>query len=503
MSGFPVIGTVKGAYTSTSRQQSYTIDQPRFCAILIPQDGSGAYLINDIESFETKKSANGEAGTWRFTMPLLAAAQLPNDSESLAGNISPMDMVAIYASRNSTDQNGAQVPGTWLTLGPPVSLLTYGNIATTTLLGQDYQSCLMIGFVDGHEESQSEDSASATLEVWGRDLTKILIENDAAVPSMDTQDGIGAFFLQVSNIVINNATSGWALLEQVLDAFVAKNPQTLAHATGESVSAFQAISKYGYPWRNFILTNLEDLNFRSIPQNVKAIYPANSGGSAWANLVALKNEPLTRLYVDEIGQLTFDDAFSAWGFGVDPIVSPPTMPIVTRDNIRERKFSRNDADLITAIGIMNHNLTGASVAIANALQAGAIQTNEASLVAKYGFRYLEFTAEWVAPDAQASFMEATILPVLLAMHNDLWTAEITVKGDPRYRVGYRVTLAGIDVAHSDLSLMRTPRGMTWYITDVEHNGQYGSDYSTKLTLRFSSASLSPPIQVSGEPTLVT
>ena len=504
MSGLTTIGK------ALTNVVGYAIDRPRWAVVLVPSTaGAAPQLLTTVENFETEKDDTGNAGTFHFEMPLAA-------NQEVATFISPMDLIAIYAARNSTtygaqagSQQGIPVSGSFQSIQPPdLSDLAWSSSNATTTWQLGYPtSCLMIGMIDGHDESMDEESGVATMTVWGRDLTKIFIENDLAIPQMNVGS---TSFLQTAQLTINKAESGTQLLNNILDAFCAKNPAAIAAITGGTITGLiQDFAQYGFPWRNFVRTDALVPGFETFAPGVQPNYATASGGSTWLNCQSLKNEPLYRLFVNEIGQLIFDSAFPAWGFTpVDGSSTTPQAPgaVITQDQMRKRKWERDDSGLKTCMSILLAQAVGGTSTVLQGMQIAAIRNNLPSLIQQFGFRYFEFTSLFDPITTDASYLNATRLPVLLADANDLWRGEITVKGDPIYRVGMRVLLKGIRTAHPDLGLMNTPQGMGWYVTKVTHRAGWGSDYSTDLSLRFSSASLqtaAPTTTVSGNPTSVT
>jgi hypothetical protein len=100
----------------------------------------------------------------------------------------------------------------------------------------------------------------------------------------------------------------------VLDVFVKKDPnaiRALEQADGmqpTSFAALSAVADYGFPWDHFLRTNLLNDGFLHFPSlGGPQIFSVQSG-AAWANMQQLRNFPIARLFVNEIGQLIFDDS---------------------------------------------------------------------------------------------------------------------------------------------------------------------------------------------------
>ena len=83
----------------------YSVDRPRFFALAISSVTGQPYQINDIEQFSTSKRDDGSAGSWNFTVPLVEEYEIASQTLEVAnpyvGVVAPMDLVALYAWRNT------------------------------------------------------------------------------------------------------------------------------------------------------------------------------------------------------------------------------------------------------------------------------------------------------------------------------------------------------------------------------------------------------------------
>ena len=460
-----------------------TIDTPRACAIIITAAGL-VYQVGNVENFIFNKSDNGDAGDFSLTMPL-------GLNKDFANQIAPMDLVAVFASRSVTWQGGRKPVGTTEAFHPitfstsALTSLSYGSSsATMTDMFAAMPSCVFIGMVDTTEESQIyEGSPKASLDITGRDLTKVFLDNDTfvsyALPGSDpSKDALG----NLENIVISNNSSGTALLLQALNVFCKKDPTSVGNAIGAAQATDQVaenallakIAAYGYPWDKFISTKLLSESFQNLSKAALPIFQVKSG-SVWANLLELRNYPVARLYVNEMGQLIFDDTLAAW-------TTNPVQGTIYPSDIRTCKFRQSDENVITAMSILPaiQTLNNAQL---TALGQVAQAHTPASLttIQRFGFRYWPFTSLYDAvSDLDPSNPNNVIqrrFAVLWLMKNNLWTCQITLKGTTAYRVGTRVNLATGGASSS--TQMRN-----WYISEIGQSFSYGDDWTTTLSLTY-------------------
>lgn len=457
-------------------QQEVSIDRVRMRAIVITAGGT-VLQLNELENVQTTKTDDGEAGSFTFEAPLglnLAAAQV----------MQPMDLVAIYVGRNSTAISGSKSAGmtgnAFPELGPNVvSSLTYGaaGAAVTKLLGTD--ACLMIGMVDDIDEEQIYDGTpGATFTVSGRDLTKIFLDNDTFVPYTVAS---GVPVGNLLNIVVRRDQSGPSLLLHILDVFCKKDASAIAAAIAASqvesnVGSEQLaqIAAYGYPYDQFVdISAVQETlaNNPSFLQFGAASFPNYSvqSGSVWANVLELRNWPIARMYVNELGKLIFDDTFTAW-------TSEAAAVTIMPGDIRALKFSTTDADMVTAMTVAPAQATFGQTEIAALVQTGrSRRPTNASTIKRFGYRWYEFISQYDSVTAQA--LIESRFKVLWLMRNALTRAQITVKGDPKYRVGIRALLATGGASPAT-------QFKTWYVMSVQHNSNVTPDYTTTMELRY-------------------
>ena len=306
---------------------------------------------------------------------------------------------------------------------------------------------------------------------------------------------------------------GQDFLRTVLNIFVKKNPEIIADAinlanpsdknpVSPATPFIARAAQYGYDWDYFISQRLlNDPSFLHFPSGNFLPNWQVQAGSAWANIDDLRNFPLTRLYVTENGALIFDDRFSAWGFGSTP---QAVTCAITPDDIRKSYFGITDDDVITTLVVMPLIAQIGQLALASQHQFGQPYTLNDVAIKRYGFRYQQFNSQWDTPQGAFAFSNIRArMGVLFEMHNDMHRAQLTVKGNARYRVGQRVVLQYADVNGNVLwgprskSLLpasvstggggTSTKQQVWYVSHVAHEGhddESATDWTTLLDLRF-------------------
>ncbi len=96
-----------------------------------------------------------------------------------------------------------------------------------------------------------------------------------------------------------------------------------------------------------------------------------------------------------------------------------------------------------------------------------------ALIQVLGYRYGQFVSMYdiTYPDALRR------QKYLLQVHNNIFTATATVKGESYYRVGQRYLF------NEDTGVAPSTNKV-WYVTNVTHSMQFGNDWTTTLQLRF-------------------
>ena len=458
---------------------SGTVNRVRFIAIAISVVSNRIFILNNILAFNTSKSDAGDAGSWSATLALFnpyvnggAPAMAAMDYASVA---SPMDLFAIYATRSSVD-----VPA--IPLGPigstetsvNVSGLKYGDVATIKSLGS--ASCVMIGMVDGFEETPVEmtDSPQPTFTVHGRDLTKVFYINDVFVPSTSLASAGNVAIRNPITLVVNKVHSGAQLLLDALDAIVLKD----GSKSGLPAATSAALKAFGYNWRGFVRvddTVKLDRNFQHLTASKYPPFQVQSG-STWANIQELQNAPSARLFVDECGNLLFDDTYKAW-------TSQTALKFVTPEDVAVFKISVSDDDLVTFFQVIPAGSLAARIPMALVTGEGAAlgfgtgiakgYTPGSTAISTFGYRHGEFSSYW---DVDAASAKQKI-KVLSLLHNSLERGTLVLRGTTRVRVGQRIVVP--------VTTTRTKTtNAVWYVEAVSNNGGMGMPWSTTLTLRF-------------------
>lgn len=456
----------------------YTIDRSRWRAVLISADSKyEPVAIDEIDGFTTEKDDRGDAGTFHLQMPLRANLHL-------AQVVTPMDLVAIFASRVSYSQAGVVTDGPLNATDFHTLLYGDSGAATVHRLAVD-PTCVFIGMVDrGWEDYASDPEPHATLEIEGRDLTKIFLENDTFVPYTDPNGGQNGVISALASVAIPiNARAGWDVLLDALNVYVKKDPSTIAQLSGPGATAAQysSAAQYGYPWDQFVWYK-KDPNFLHIP---KGTWPNLSvqSGDAWVNLEELRNYPIARLFVSERGQLVFDSCFNAW------TVNTPAYAINANDVVSYR-FSQSDDDFVTVLSLMPNYIQVGDVKVSNvSVAAAAAKADLNKAIKRWGYRYQEFVAQYLPIEEGVTAQQfiqnldkSDFWKALWKLHNNYWTCSVTVRGHARYKVGDRAVLR-VNGANAQT---RPAAGMErcWYVTNCRHIGGYGDAYKTELEMRF-------------------
>jgi hypothetical protein len=382
-------------------------DRPRFGAVIITGAGTVLYF-EQIESMQTDKSDNGDAGTWSIRTTLAI-------NTFISGAIGPMDIVALYADRGSTDSLGNTTDSTLLInlLIPTATPLAYGSADanTTNLLGTDH--CLMIGMVDSVAETFDYENATLELNIAGRDLTKIFIDNDTIVPATLPEGGGSGALAGLSSVVIKRLTSGTQLLLDVLDVFVTKNPNVVSSllVAGQAAPLLNTeaaeLAQYGYPWRRFVRADLLITGFQHLSSGQFNNYSVQMG-SAWVNTNNIRNFPITRLFVNEVGALVFDDTWTAWGFGSSKMIAEGYggLPImVNRADVRKIDFRQSDDNLITALSITAAGMPAGDTALASLVTFGKQNVSPLPVLQRYGYRFQSFESYY---DSTSAFLTSSV-----------------------------------------------------------------------------------------------
>jgi len=306
-------------------------------------------------------------------------------------------------------------------------------------------------------------------------------------------------------------TSGTQMLLDMLDIFVAKNPDRIAQVinndpnfTLSKKDVLQSIAQFGYPWRNFLRVDALIAGFHHIGNGQFPQF-AVQNGSAWTNITELRNFPIARIFVDEIGRLIFDDTWSAWGMAppatAAKLLSPGTdgnarQPLaVVNSEVRSISFSQADDDVLTGISIQQPLITFGDFQPASFPVFSAPQHAATSTIQVYGYRCGKFVSQYDDPqayqltpsgvptpnDATQNALAARY-PILWQLHNNLWEATFVLKGNVKWRAGARLstTLGGSQAA----TRPQTGYSKEWYIMSVTHSLSFGADWTTTVKARF-------------------
>jgi hypothetical protein len=481
-------------------QTSYEVNRPRFWGVAISAASGKAYALPDIETLTTSKKDDGSAGTFSITMPLIqpytpqGQAQYPRIL-AYAAVAGPMDLVAIFAYRTFTGNQSSQVDAQPSQQDPFSAIetlvgLAYGESGAATVTRLGVSSCLMIGMLDGARSQMSFTGSRASFSMNGRDLTKIFEVNDATIPdaALAAQAGAGQGqnapgFFGLGSLQLSQANSGPTFLVSALDLLVAKDLNALK-TVGTASAAAAAISpaakasylSFGYPWRNFIRTDALDFSYLPLTsQNYPPYTPQM--GAIWASLLEIRNPPLSRMFVNEIGQLIYDDSFKAW-------TANDIAGIIGGEDIRDFDSGFDDGNLITFLSCMPKRLVASAEDVA-AIKGGflpgtgfvngiaAASNAKAAQVAIYGYRYGQFMSQFDITYADALKRQAYLLQV----HNNIFSATISVRGNSIYRVGQRYQI------NYDTNRPETTNAV-WYVEGVQHHCETSPEWVTTLSLRF-------------------
>jgi hypothetical protein len=456
------------------------------------------YQIPDVEQIQTQKRDDGSTGSFSFTTPLIQAYDAASGQARYprilpyAAVAGPMDLIAIYGWRVSVTQSGApSADGNPFVDTNNFNPVNYGDAspnyaATVKLLGTP--ACIMIGMVDSARTSQGVSGQRATFTVSGSDLTKCLDKNDTTIPdaSLAGQGGAGPTesnpgFFGLASIQLSKAKSGPIMLTEVLDLLVTKDLNALktiggAQAKLPSAEVVAAYKAFGYPWRNFIRTDALDYSYLPLTaQNYPTYTPQM--GSVWATCLELRNPPLSRMFVSEIGQLIFDDAFAAW-------TSTSISGIVGPEDLRDFDSGFNDDNLVTFVSCIPGRAVGTNANIA-ASKGGflpgtgfvngiaAASNASAAHINIYGYRYGQFTSMYDITYSDAQKRQKYVLQA----QNNLFSANAVVRGNAIFRVGQKYQF-NVDTGRPEST------NAVWYVEGVSHSMTYGDDWTTTLSLRY-------------------
>jgi hypothetical protein len=462
-------------------------DKVKWLVVILSPWTKTVYAQWDALEWNTSKDDSGDAGQFSVTFPYIhqyystgQPSPLVQDYASIMG---PMDLVAIFAYR-TRDDNPDLVP-----IGPlgstyngPNIDLAYADITSIGKLGS--ATCVMIGMVDQAVEvtAQMSDNPSTHITITGRDLTKIFYDNDANVPAVSVAAESGIFNLPLTWALTSGA-SGTTLLIKLLDLICGKDPGAAVDFSTSPVSAATEASfqQFAFKWRNFVRTDALEPGFINLlPAKLPPFHVQT--GSTWANIMEIRNAPAYRLFVNEIGQLIFDDALEAW------TTQDGTGQLAASD-IHEFEVSISDADLCTylvvypfgALATQTSIVTmkgydaslGFAGGIAGDLASASLATNPQAAISVYGYRYAEFAAFYAVTIDEAKKQFAA----LQQYHNSLYRATLVVRGTTAWRVGQRIFVP-----------VRTAKAATtnqlWYIERIEHSASFGEDWKTTMHLRF-------------------
>ena len=463
-------------------------DKLKWAAVII-SPFSKLYTFYDLLEWSTSKDDTGTPGTFSLIMPYInpyvdtgQPNPLVKDYASIMG---PMDLVAIYAYRTRDDNPdivplgpvGSDTSGTFDT-----NDLTWGDINSITQLGS--ATCVMIGIVDRATEvtASMSEHPLVSISLQGRDLTKILDMNDANVPAVSIAGGAGIYATPLTQ-AITGAASGTQLLTKMLDLVVTKDVNSALSADDQyPPETEESFLSYGFQWRDFIRTDALDGGFLNLTGgNFPAVSVQN--GSGWANAYELRNAPAYRLYVNEIGQLIFDDAVYAWTEQED-------IGALGAWDIHDFEVSLSDELLITFLVVYPYGALSAqtsvvgmkgysaSLGFAGGITGGGAGGQNPALVGQssvlvYGYRYAEFPSFY----ANSVDAAAKLFPAIQLFHNSLFRAHLVIRGTTAWRVGDRIFVPSTTAKAETTNQI-------WYIEAVQHSGSYGEDWKTTLSLRF-------------------
>lgn len=499
-------------------QTGWSFDRPRFYAIAISSLTNQVYELPGVSTWSWSKSDGGSAGTFAMRIPL----QQDYDTVALTGSAgvipyaavaNPMDIIALFCARTTVSINGSITPDP-LELPFNISSLKYGdqNARSVKLLGAS-SNCIFIGMVDSVRESASP-GEDTELAISGRDFTKIFEVNDVGVPDSGDQAKLGVGNLQgnpdsffaLQHVQLQQAKSGASLLVKLLDILCAKDLSTLAggneYIGGKSYADFiksqsnrdaqAALQQFGFRYRDFVRLDAMDPDYNHIKDPL-AFKPYDiQMGAVWSTLQELRNAPMTRLFVNEIGQLIFDDALTAWT-GEDSDGLPATAfakqygrqnGVIGPEDIRSYDFGFDDSSLITFMSIMpaaaTQGLGGIVYAKGSFLPGsgfvnGVAKAKNASEahVQTYGYRYGQFESPY-----DLGFDDAKRrTKVVLTSVNSLYTASLTLRGNPGWRVGERYL---VDIVTSRDQTTKK----VWYVESIQSQGTWGEDWTTSVELKY-------------------
>lgn len=482
-------------------QTQATVDRIQTLAVVISAVTGRAYRFYGITNLTVAKDDSGNAGTWEFETSDIAATILYGQSDDAAAYIrdsGPMDLCVIYARRLSTTA-AVTIERVADPIGPdPAAALFYGGDAGKTvrtlsaprpplsgydgpMMSTSRNSCLMVGMVDSAYERIDAQGRTVGFRASGKDLTKVPYVNFTTVPQ--TAENSQAM-PTLMYLALARETSGYQLLLDALDLLVAKSlPASIIGPNGVPASKAATYTTWGYPWKDFLSTaRMTDPNFRSFKAtDGQKLYPPFTfqAGSAWANILELANPPINRLFIDEFGQLVFDDAFTAWTAG--------SIYDVEASEVLFFEAGFSDDNLMTFLSTQPGGSLAAKVNIVSALGIkknnnfvggiGEAKSADAAHVKRYGYRFTQFTSNW-----DVDFNEsAARRKVVIFANNNLWHGQAILRGQPFFRAGDRYRLK-VETNRPETSMQ------PWYCRGYRHQIQADQDWTVALDLAY------PPIQ---------
>jgi hypothetical protein len=524
-------GVPPGIITPARGPDTYaTQDRIQVLVVVVTAATGQTFYLRSCISFSTQKSDSGDAGSWSCSFlprnPDVIFANsgttdVPDDIVAYSQCAGPSDLVAIFARRISVTSDGrVERPAPFIgpseitdfswgdgnaasvtTLAAPTQAAQQvydasGNLSITTpylnpqsiggsgnstaggkvqtpdLAPTSNTSCLMIGMLDGADFQQDAEGQIIGWQMNGRDLSKVFYENDTMIPA-SAEGAVG--ILPLISLALSKEGSGTQLLLDIADITVAK--QSTSSTVSSTNLGSGTFSQYGFPWRNFISLARLTTGFRSFVANGKYVPFQIQQGSAWANMQELRNPPLNRLFVDEWGQIVFDDQLGAW----------QNQPYTTIGPTEVIAFGAgfNDSSLITFLSTFPNGSLGARYNIGTAQALGLQRNNyfvggfiapanpDATIVQRYGYRYSSWSSNYDLDYDSCSARRE----VVAFQANNLWKGRLAVRGGPYYRVGDRY-LVNVESERIETSYQ------IWYAQAIGHQWTFGGPWITSLSLGY-------------------
>lgn len=498
----------------------WSYDRPRFYALVISALTGAQYKLPSVESWSFQKSDDGASGHFSIRVPMRAEyEQIVKDGKSetelYAHDSSPMDLVAFYAQRQMVSDDGTHVAEPIIPI-PYTSNGTFNwgddDAVTVTALGTP--NCIFIGMLDGTRVSGSP-GGEVMLTLTGRDLTKIFEVNYTGIPDSVAAAPEGgkignSVFFQFIQLALTATYNGGAFLIAALDllcwkqtasvdALLAPDDPLLTKIKNANAAQARALyESFGFNYHNFIRLDAFNYAYRNLKGTNYGSY-APQLGPVWSSIMELRNAPISRLFVNELGQLIYDDQLGAWSGtcldGSDPLVTSPIQygavaGTIGPEDVREFEFAMDDSTMVTFLSVFGNAGTQSLGTNGQNIQyflglfqegsgflqnGGMIEAASASAahVSTFGYRYGQFESQWDLTLNEG----AQRRKVIVWSHNNLNTASVTLRGRPYYRVGQRYNLM-LDGQRDDIS------NQPWYIASIEHSGTWGEDWTTTLELRY-------------------